>query len=175
MNIQNVFNINFAGKVEDKKTSNTRPYLTPQKPDTFERTTAPKTEAKKDTVLGKIANMYNKMVPLKLDPESTEIMKKDNLDASNVLSLFKEMTMSDTKKITLRRCAYDKENNYVMEALHKNGTTLRLLDKNLNTLEQESIQFEYDDKGNAISKKVMTNDFRTNTFNESKFTFSKEG
>ena len=43
MNIQNVFNINFAGKVENKKALNTKPYLAPQKPDTFERTTAPKT------------------------------------------------------------------------------------------------------------------------------------
>jgi len=36
------------------------------------------------------------MIPLKLDSESTEIMKEDNLDAGNVLSLYKEMTMSDT-------------------------------------------------------------------------------
>ena len=175
MNIQNLLNVNFTGKVDENKGAERKPYLAPQKPDTFERTTETKVAQKKDNVLDKIAKMYNKMTPLKLDKESSDLMVEDNLDAGKVLSLSKEMTMRDTKKITLRRCAYDKENNYVMKSLGKNGSTLRLLDKDLNTLEQENIQLKFDAKGKPVSKKVMTNDFRTNTFNETKFEFSKEG
>ena len=176
MNIQNLLNVNFSGKVEDKKGTEKRPYLAPQKPDTFERTTTePKAVAKKDTILDNIAKMYNKKVPIKLDTQSTELMVEDNLDADKVLTLTKEMTNSKTKKITLRRCDYDKENNYVMKSLGENGSTLRLLDKDLNVLEQENIQLKFDAKGKPVSKKVMTNDFRTNTFNETKFEFSKEG
>ena len=67
MNIQNLLNINFSGNIEDKKGTDRRPYLAPQKPDTFERTTAPKTEPKKDTVLNKIAKMYSNVVPMELD------------------------------------------------------------------------------------------------------------
>lgn len=176
MNIQNVFNINFAGKVENKKALNTKPYLAPQKPDTFERTTAPKTETKKDTVLGKIANMYNKMVPLKLDPESTEIMKKDKLDAGKVLSLVKDITTSKTDKIKLERAEYDGKSNYLLRAKNNDDSeNIKLLDKNLNVLEQENIKYDYDKKGNAISKTVMTHDFRTNTFCETKFDYKKYG
>ena len=175
MNIQNLLNVNFTGKVDGNKGAERKPYLAPQKPDTFERTTETKVAQKKDNVLDKIAKMYNKMTPLKLDKESSDLMVEDNLDAGKVLSLSKEMTTSDTKKVTLRRCAYDKENNYVMKSLGKNGSTLRLLDKDLNTLEQENIQLKFDAKGKPVSKKVMTNDFRTNTFNETKFEFSKEG
>lgn len=175
MNIQNVFNINFAGKVENKKALNTKPYLAPQKPDTFERTTAPKTETKKDTVLGKIANMYNKMVPLKLDPESTKVMKEDKLDAGKVLSLVKDITTSKTDKIKLERAEYDGKSNYLLRAENKDDSeNIKLLDKNLNVLEQENIKYEYDKKGNPVSKTVMTSDFRTNTFCESKFKFDKE-
>ena len=175
MNIQNLLNVNFTGKVDENKGTERKSYLAPQKPDTFERTTETKVAPKKDNMLDKIAKMYNKMTPLKLDKESSDLMMQDNLDAGKVLALSKEMTMSDTKKVTLRRCAYDKENNYVMKALGKNGSTLRLLDKDLNTLEQENIQLKFDAKGKPVSKKVMTNDFRTNTFNETKFEFSKEG
>ena len=175
MNIQNVFNINFAGKVEDKKTSNTRPYLAPQKPDTFERKTAPKIETKKGNILGQIANMYNKMVPLKIDPESTEIMKKDKLDTGKVLSLVKDMTTSKTDKVTLERAEYDGKNNYLLRAKNNDDSeNIKLLDKNLNVLEQENVKYEYDKKGYPVSKTVMTNDFRTNTFCESKFKFDKE-
>ena len=176
MNIQNLLNVSFSGKVEDKKGTEKRPYLAPQKPDTFERTTAePKAVAKKDTILDNIAKMYNKKTPIKLDTKSTELMVEDNLDADKVLTLVKDMTTSNTKKVTLRRCAYDKENNYVMKSLGNEGSTLKLLDKDLNTLEQENIQLKFDAKGNPTSKRVMTNDFRTNTFNETKFEFSKEG
>ena len=137
MNIQNVFNINFAGKVENKKALNTKPYLAPQKPDTFERTTAPKTETKKDTVLGKIANMYNKMVPLKLDPESTKVMKEDKLDAGKVLFLVKDINTSKTDKIKLERAEYDGKNNYLLRAKNNDDSeNIKLLDKNLNILEQ---------------------------------------
>ena len=175
MNIQNVFNINFAGKVENKKALNTKPYLAPQKPDTFERTTVPKTETKKDTVIGKIANMYNKMVPLKLDPESTKVMKEDKLDAGKVLSLVKDITTSKTDKIKLERAEYDGKNNYLLRAKNNDDSeNIKLLDKNLNVLEQENIKYEYDKKGYPVSKTVMTNDFRTNTFCESKFKFDKE-
>ena len=173
MNIQNVFNINFAGKVEDKKASNIRPYLVPQKPDTFERTTVP--APKNDTVLGRIASMYNKMVPLKLDTESTEIMKKDKLDTGKVLSLVKEMTTSKTDKIKLERAEYDGKSNYLLRAENKDDSeNIKLLDKNLNVLEQENIKYEYDKNDNPVSKTVMTSDFRTNTFCESKFKFDKE-
>ena len=153
MNIQNVFNINFAGKVENKKALNTKPYLAPQKPDTFERTTVPKTETKKDTVLGKIANMYNKMVPLKLDPESTKVMKEDKLDAGKVLSLVKDITTSKTDKIKLERAEYDGKNNYLLRAKNNDDSeNIKLLDKNLNVLEQENIKYEYDKKGNWIKQ-----------------------
>ena len=173
MNIQNVFNINFAGKVEDKKASNIRPYLVPQNPDTFERTTVP--APKNDTVLGRIASMYNKMVPLKLDTESTEIMKKDKLDTGKVLSLVKEMTTSKTDKIKLERAEYDGKSNYLLRAENKDDSeNIKLLDKNLNVLEQENIKYEYDKNDNPVSKTVMTSDFRTNTLCESKFKFDKE-
>ncbi len=175
MNIQNLLNVNFTGKVEDKKQTEQKPYLAPQKPDTFERTTGSNVEAKKDNVISKLTKMYNKMTPMNLDAESSSVMVEDNLDAGKVLALAKEMSTSDTKKVSLRRCAYDKENNYVMKAIGKNGSNLRLLDKNLNTLEQENIQIKFDKKGKPSSKTVMTNDFRTNTFNETKFAFSKEG
>ena len=157
MNIQNLLNVSFSGKVEDKKGTEKRPYLAPQKPDTFERTTAePKAVAKKDTILDNIAKMYNKKTPIKLDTKSTELMVEDNLDADKVLTLAKDMTNSKTKKVTLRRCAYDKENNYVMKSLGNEGSTLKLLDKDLNTLEQENIQLKFDAKGKPVSKKVMT-------------------
>lgn len=175
MNIQNLLNVNFTGKVDDSKGAERKPYLAPQKQDTFERTTETKVAPKKDNMLEKIAKMYNKMTPLKLDKESSDLMMEDNLDAGKVIALSKEMTSSDTKKVTLRRCAYDKDNNYVMKSLGKNGSTLRLLDKELNTLEQENIQLKFDAKGNPTSKKVLTNDFRTNTLNETKFEYSKEG
>ena len=176
MNIQNLLNVSFSGKVEDKKGTEKRPYLLPQKPDTFERTTTEsKNVAKKDTILDNIVKMYNKKVPIKLDTQSTELMVEDNLDANKVLNLAKDMTNSKTKKVTLRRCDYDKDNNYVMKSLSNEGSNLRLLDKDLNVLEQENIQLKFNAKGKAISKKVMTQDFRTNTFNETKFEFSKEG
>ncbi len=175
MNIQNLLNVSFTGKVEDKKETERKPYLAPQKPDTFERTTGAKVAPKKDNVISKLTKMYNKMTPMMLDEQSSKVMVEDNLDAGKVLSLAKEMSTSDTKKVTLRRCAYDKENNYVMKATGTKGSNLRLLDKDLNTLEQENIQVTFDKKGNPTSKKVMTNDFRTNTFNETKFAFSKEG
>lgn len=175
MNIQNLLNVSFTGKVENKKETDKKTYLAPQKPDTFERTTGSNVETKKDNVISKLTKMYNKMTPMMLDEQSSSLMVEDNLDAGKVLALAKEMSTSDTKKVALRRCAYDKENNYVMKAIGKNGSNLRLLDKNLNTLEQENIQIKFDKKGNPMSKTIMTNDFRTNTFNETKFAFSKEG
>ena len=61
----------------------------------------------------------------------------------------------------------------------KRGLPLVLNDKTqvqmYEFLEQENIQLKFDAKGKPVSKKVMTNDFRTNTFNETKFEFSKEG
>ena len=50
MNIPNLLNINFSGKVEDKKSTARRPYLAPQKPDTFEHTNINKQESKKDSL-----------------------------------------------------------------------------------------------------------------------------
>lgn len=175
MNIQNLLNVNFSGKVEDKKGTNAKPYLAPQKPDTFERTTKPQENQKSDNILNKLTKMYNKMTPMKLDKESSSLMVEDNLDADKVLAMSKEMSTSDTKKVTLRRCSYDKDNNYVMKALGKEGSNLRLLDKDLNVLEQESIRLKFDKAGNPVSKKVLTTDFRTNTLNETKFEYSKQG
>lgn len=175
MNIQNLLNVSFSGKVDDKRGNEKKPYLAPQKPDTFERTTEPKVAPKKDNLLNSISKMYNKMTPLKLDSKSSELMVEDNLDAGKVLEMAKDMSTSGTKKVTLRRCSYDKENNYVMKALGKEGFNLRLLDKDLNVLEQESVKLQFDKAGNPVSKKVLTTDFRTNTLNETKFEFSKEG
>ncbi len=73
MNIQNLLNVNFTGKVDENKGAERKPYLAPQKPDTFERTTETKVAQKKDNVLDKIAKMYNKMTPLKLDKESSDL------------------------------------------------------------------------------------------------------
>ena len=176
MAIQKILGINFTGKVEDSKNTARKPFLPPAKPDTFERTT--KAEVKpevKDKVIDKIANMYNKMTPMKLDKQSTTIMVEDNLDSEKVIAMAKDMTQRMTDKIQLRRCAYDKANNYTMKAVHGNkGSNLKLLDKDLNVLAQESTKLEW--KGRKpVSKTVMTNDFRTNTFNETKFAFDKDG
>lgn len=154
MNIQNLLNVSFSGKVDDKRGNEKKPYLAPQKPDTFERTTEPKVAPKKDNLLNSISKMYNKMTPLKLDSKSSELMVEDNLDAGKVLEMAKDMSTSGTKKVTLRRCSYDKENNYVMKALGKEGSNLRLLDKDLNVLEQESVKLQFDKAGNPVSKKV---------------------
>lgn len=176
MNIQNVFNINFAGKVENKKALNTKPYLAPQKPDTFERTTKPKTEEKQDTILNKISKMYDKMLPVKLDKQSTAIMAEDNLDANKVLSLAKDMTTSKTSSVTLSRCGYDGKDNYILSTKNKDNTrNLKLLDKDLNVLENEKTKIEFNPNGKPIKKTVISQDFRTNTFNETIYSFDKKG
>ncbi len=179
MNIQKIMNVNFAGKVNKVENNNTfvqRPILPPAKPDTFERTT--KAEVKpqvKDKVLDKLANMYDKMTPMRLDRKSTTIMAEDNLDSEKVIAMAKEMTQRPTDKVQLRRCAYDKANNYTMKAIHGDkGSNLKLLDKNLNVLAQESTKLEWKGK-NPVSKTVLTTDFRTNTLNETKFGFDKDG
>ena len=59
MNIQNLLNVSFSGKVDDKRGNEKKPYLAPQKPDTFERTTEPKVASKKDNLLNSISKMYN--------------------------------------------------------------------------------------------------------------------
>ena len=119
--------------------------------------------------------MYDKMTPLRLDRKSTTIMAEDSLNSEKVIAMAKEMTQSPLDKVQLRRCAYDKANNYTMKAVHGNkGSNLKLLDKDLNVLAQESTKLEW--KGRKpVSKTVMTNDFRTNTFNETKFAFDKDG
>ena len=97
-----------------------------------------------------------------------------NLSHSDYLYMV-DMTQRMTDKIQLRRCAYDKANNYTMKAVHGNkGSNLKLLDKDLNVLAQESTKLEW--KGRKpVAKTVMTEDFRTNTFNETKFGFDKDG
>ena len=176
MNIQNVFNINFAGKVENKNALNTKPYLAPQKPDTFERTTKPKTEAKQDTILDKISKMYDKMTPVKLGKESTAIMAEDNLDTDKVLSLAKDMTTSKTKSVSLTRCSCDGKDNYILTARNKDNTrNLKLLDKDLNVLENEKVKLDYNPNGKLIKKTVVSQDFRTNTFNETVYSYDKKG
>ena len=179
MNIQKIMNVNFAGKVNKVENNNTfaqRPILPPVKPDTFERTT--KAEVKpqvKDKVLDKLANMYDKMTPLRLDRKSTTIMAEDSLNSEKVIAMAKEMTQSPLDKVQLRRCAYDKANNYTMKSIHADkSSNLKLLDKNLNILAQESTKIKWKGK-NPVSKTVMTQDFRTNTFNETKFGFDKDG
>ena len=170
MNINNVFNINFSGKVEDKKTSNARPYLAPQKPDTFERTTAPKTAVKKDTVLDKISKMYNKMTPLKLDENGSKIISEDNLDENKVMSLVKDIMTSKTSSVSFERAKCDGKENYVLKTQNDDDTrNLKLLDKDLNVLEIEKTKVDYDKEGNPTAKTVMTNDLRTNTFCETKY------
>lgn len=176
MNIQNLLNINFSGNIEDKKGTDRRPYLAPQKPDTFERTTAPKTEPKKDTVLNKIAKMYSNVVPMELDSESTKIIEDDKLDKDKIKSLSKDMMTSKTETLTLERAAYDGKNNYILSTTSSDDSeNIKLLDKDLNVLEQETIHIKYDSDDNPVSKKVMTTDFRTNTFNETKFEYTQEG
>lgn len=174
--IQKIMNVNFAGKVDENKGVERKPFLPPAKPDTFERTTKVDIRPQvKDKVIDKLADMYNKMTPIKLDKESTSIMAEDNLDSEKVISMAKEMTKNITDKVQLRRCAYDKANNYTMKAVHgKKGSNLKLLDKDLNVLAQENTKVEW--KGlKPVSKTVMTEDFRTNTFNETKFGFDNDG
>ena len=174
--IQKVMNVNFAGKVEDNKGVERKPFLPPAKPDTFERTTKADVRPQvKDKVIDKLSGMYNKLTPMKLDKRSTTIMAEDNLNSEKVIAMAKDMTQSITDKVQLRRCAYDKANNYTMKAIHGDkGSNLKLLDKDLNVLAQESTKLEW--KGRKpVSKTVMTEDFRTNTFNETKFGFDKEG
>lgn len=175
MNIQNILGINFSGKIEDKKGVKKNTYITPQKPDTFERTTT--SVPKKDKVLDKISKMYNKMTPLKLDKASSKLMVEDNLDANKILSLAKDMTTNKTQSIILERSAYDgKKNNYTLTSENKDDSTnIKLLDKDLNILEQESIQITSDKNGKPVSKTVKTKDFRTNTFNETRFEYTPEG
>ena len=170
MNINNIFNVNFSGKVEDKKTSNARPYLAQQKPDTFERTTVPKTTVKKDTVLDKISKMYNKMTPLKLDENGSKIISEDNLDENKVMALVKDIMTSKTSSVTLERAKCDGKENYVLKTQNDDDTrNLKLLDKDLNVLEIEKTKVDYDKEGYPTAKTVMTNDLRTNTFCETKY------
>lgn len=83
MNIPNLLNINFSGKVKDKKGTARRPYLAPQKPDTFEHTNINKQESKKDSLLTKISNLYNQATPAKLDVFGENLAKDEKLDEKN--------------------------------------------------------------------------------------------
>lgn len=175
MNIQNISNINKVNS-EENKSLEKRPYLAPQEPDTFESSQSQKTEVKKDSILDKIAKMYSKMKPLKLDDKSFTLMAEDNLDSDKVLAMAKDMTTSKTKSVSLKRAACDGKNFYVMQTNNKDKSkNVRLLDKDLNVLEQESTKINFDEKGHPTSKTVLTTDFRTNTFCETKFDFTKEG
>ena len=179
MKIQKIMNVGFAGKVNEVKNSNklvNSPILPQAKPDTFERTNKADIRPQlKDKVIDKLSDMYNKMTPLKLDGESMKIVAKDNLNTEKVFSMAKEMTQHVTDKVQLRRCAYDKANNYTMKSVHGyKGSNLKLLDKDLNVLAQENTKIEWNGK-KPVSKTVLTEDFRTNTFNETKFSFDSDG
>jgi len=130
----------------------------------------------KDSDLEDIAKMYDKMKPLKLDEKSTSLMAEDNLNSDRILSLAKDMTLSKTNNITLNRAACDGKDHYVLKASNNDGSkNIKLLDKDLNILEQESTKMAYDKNGKPTSKTVLTTDFRTNTFCETKFEYTKEG
>lgn len=169
MNIQNTL-VNFLGKVENKNSiDNRKTYLPPQKLDTFERTIQPQAK-KENKILGTIANMYKKMSPIKLDETSSKIMVEDDLAPNKVFALAKDMTTSKTDRILLERAKCDGQNNYILKAENSDDTiNIKLLDKDLNILEQENTKYVYDKKGYPTSKTVLTNDFRTNTFCETKF------
>ena len=135
MNSIQITDVNLLNKLGSKKNSNlmTRPFLPAQKPDTFERTTAPKTEPKKDTVLNKIAKMYRNVVPMELDSESTKIIEDDKLDKDKIKSLSKDMMTSKTETLTLERAAYDGKNNYILSTTSSDDSeNIKLLDKDLN-------------------------------------------
>ena len=179
MNIPNLLNINFSGKVEDKKSTARRPYLAPQKPDTFEHTNINKQESKKDSLLTKISNLYNQATPAKLDVFGENLAKDEKLDEKKLQGLMNEMSTSDTLYFTLERAKYDDKNNYLLRGIitedDEADENIKLLDKDLNVLEQESRRVNVDDEGYPVSKKILTQDFRTNTFCETKFEYTPEG
>ncbi len=132
-------------------------------------------EKNSDKMLEEISKMYNEVTPLKFDEESMKLIFEDKLDGEKLSSLSKDMTLSNTKEIQLKRAACNGKNNYVIRANHGDGSrNIKLLDKDLNILEQESTTVKYDNTGYPVSKKVMSTDFRTNTFCETKFEFTKE-
>lgn len=132
--------------------------------------------AAKDRDLEDIALMYERMMPLKLDEKSLKLVAEDKLDEGKVLSVVKDMSLSKTNEITLNRAACNGKNNYIIRAKNNDGSrNIKLLDKDLNVLEQESINIKYNEAGKPASKKVMTTDFRTNTFCETKFEYTTEG
>ncbi len=132
-------------------------------------------EKNSDKMLEEISKMYNEVTPLKFDEESMKLISEDKLDGEKLSSLSKDMTLSNTKEIQLKRAACNGKNNYVIRANHGDGSrNIKLLDKDLNILEQESTTVKYDNTGYPVSKKVMSTDFRTNTFCETKFEFTKE-
>ena len=132
-------------------------------------------EKNSDKMLEEISKMYNEVTPLKFDEESMKLIFEDKLDGEKLSSLSKDMTLSNTKEIQLKRAACNGKNNYVIRANHEDGSrNIKLLDKDLNILEQESTTVKYDNTGYPVSKKVMSTDFRTNTFCETKFEFTKE-
>lgn len=171
MNIQNILNINFLSLGENQNQTR-KYYIAPQKPDTFERSTSQKLVTKKGTIVDKLSKVYDKKATTKLDEKSNKIIKEDNLNTDKILSLTKDMTTSKTQSITLKRADYDGKNNYILHAIDDgNIQRLKLLDKDLKVVEQEKIKIDYNKNGKPTNKTVLTQDFRTNTFNETKFAF----
>jgi len=129
-----------------------------------------------DNLANEKSTMDAKMASYKVDKKSVELVASDKIDEDKFLSLVKDMTLSKTAEITLKRAACNGKNNYVLSAKNNDGSkNLKLLDKDLNVLEQESIKFNYNSNGKPSHKTVMTTDFRTNTFSETKFEYTKEG
>ena len=176
MEIKNSLYINFTGKIADKQGFNTKPYLAPQKPDTFELTT-PKSVIKneKEPFLDSLSGVFNNLFNSGFDKESKKIIKEDNLDMKKFKSIVSDMKINSLDYAQLRRTPFEKEHNYTLFVKHNDEkSNLRLLDKNLNVLTQESTTVKYSGK-TPVSETVMTTDFRTNTFNEAKFDYDEYG
>ena len=71
-------------------------------------------EKNSDKMLEEISKMYNEVTPLKFDEESMKLISEDKLDGEKLSSLSKDMTLSNTKEIQLKRAACNGKNNYVI-------------------------------------------------------------
>lgn len=183
MNIQNNLYVNFTSKINSEKSLATKPLtLVPQKSDIFELSSKTNVTSKQDEkFLGSISNIFNNIFNKGFDKESKKIVKQDKLDLDKFKTLVSDMRINENDKALLRRSPFElnsyfgDKNYYTLYVAHdKEKSNLKLLDRNLNVLVQESETIKYSND-EPVSKTVMTNDFRTNTFTESKFKFDERG